>query len=152
MIEELEKESSEITYENMKCEDIDEVRQLWETTEGIHLHTNGEESNKSIEMYLLRNPEISKVARNNRNEIIGSVLAGHDGRRGLIHHLVVKSNYQRKGIGKRLLSEAKESLKEEGIKKVFLFVLNKNNNGIEFYKHLNWTKEEIISVFSSVID
>jgi N-acetylglutamate synthase len=148
----LEKNDNKITYENMTCKDITEVRQLWENTEGIHLHSNGEESQESIKSYLLRNPGISKIARNNKNEIVGSVLAGHDGRRGLIHHLVVNNNYQKKGIGKYLLHEAKKSLKNEGIKKVFLFVLNENSNGIEFYKHLNWNKEDIISVFSSVID
>lgn len=141
-----------IDYADMKPEDINEVRHLWETTEGIHLHTNGEETNESIKRYLLRNQGISKVARNSENEIVGAVLAGHDGRRGLIHHLVVTKRSQKKGIGKALLKEALASLKREGITKVFLFVLNENTNGIKFYEHLNWKKENIVCTYSKTIE
>ena len=46
------------------------------------------------------------------------ILAGHDGRRGFIHHTAVSPLHRKEGIGTKLSDEALRALKNEGITKV----------------------------------
>ena len=50
--------------------------------------------------------------------IVGSILCGHDGRRGCLYHVCVDEDYRRHGIGKRMVVFAMKALKEEKINKV----------------------------------
>ena len=45
--------------------------------------------------------------------IVGSILCGHDGRRGCLYHVCVDEDYRRHGIGKRMVVFAMKALKEE---------------------------------------
>ena len=61
-------------------------------------------------------------------------MAGNDGRRGHIYHLMVKLGHRKNGIGKKLLEMAEKSLQKEGIRKIFLVVFKENNIGNLFWK------------------
>ncbi|MDL2404943.1 GNAT family N-acetyltransferase [Rhizobium calliandrae] len=76
------------------------ARSLWETTEVVGLSSADEKH--AILAGLARNPGPSFVAEDERN-IVGTILVGHDGRRGLIHHLAVCASQRRQGIAKHLL-------------------------------------------------
>jgi N-acetylglutamate synthase len=72
------------------------------------------------------------------SELAGTVLAGHDGRRGLLHHLAVKSSHRRHGIGRALVACCLAALKAEGIDKTHLFVFGANESGRAFWKRAGW--------------
>jgi len=72
--------------------------------------------------------------------IIGTILAGHDGRRGIFHHVVVAPEYRGQGIGRMLVESAMEALKKEGITKVLLVVFEHNENGNAFWEHMGFTE------------
>ncbi|MCL1804302.1 MAG: GNAT family N-acetyltransferase [Eubacteriaceae bacterium] len=88
--------------------------------------------------YLLRNPDTCFVAEKN-NEIIGVILRGHDGRRGLIYHLAVKVSEREQGIGNTLLEYAIEALINEGIAKVYIMVFKNNETGHAFWEKRGFT-------------
>lgn len=71
---------SVIEYRIMQNSDINEVLLFWEKIDGVHLHSNGEETYNAICSYLQRNPNLSFVAVC-ESEIVGAVMCGHDGRR-----------------------------------------------------------------------
>ena len=48
----------------------------------------------SVERFLKRNPETSIVAEA-EGEIIGTILCGHDGRRGCFYHVCVKQGFRK---------------------------------------------------------
>ena len=54
------------------------------------------------------------------------ILTGHDGRRGIIHHMYVHPDFRRIGIAAHLVSLAEDALKKEGIQKVFGLVFKDN--------------------------
>ena len=137
--------------EEMKKNHINEVIELWKETEGIHLHENGEDNADGISMFIDRNKGLSFVAKNNKDEIIGTILCGNDGRRGYIHHLAVKKNNRNNGIAKELVNRALQNLQYAGIKKAALFVLKDNNDAQSFYKHIGWNQEEIINIYSKIL-
>jgi hypothetical protein len=63
-------------------DDYETVKNLWERMEkGVHLGRS--DSLEEIEKKHLRDPDLFLVAENGQ-EIIGAVIGGYDGRRGLI--------------------------------------------------------------------
>lgn len=51
------------------------------------------------------------------NKIVGAILTGHDGRRGIISHTTVSEEVQRQGIGTKLEDAALEVLQKHGNKR-----------------------------------
>ena len=121
----------------MQISDYRTVYNLWQDTPGIGLNTT-DDSEEGIEKYLLRNPNTCFVAEKD-NEIIGVVLSGHDGRRGLIYHLAVRVSEREHGVGNTLLDSALEALKKEGIVKVYIIVFKNNETGNTFWEKRGFT-------------
>ncbi len=122
----------------MTVSDYDGICEVWEN----HRGTNPvDDSYDGFAKYLRRNPTTSFVAEDN-GKIVGTILAGHDGRRGLFHHVSVLPEYQKQGIGKTLVDNAMEALEKEGITKVLLVVFKDNDNGNAFWEHLGFTVRE----------
>jgi ribosomal protein S18 acetylase RimI-like enzyme len=82
--------------------------------------------------YLTRNPGLSRVAVQNE-QIIGAVLCGHDGRRGLLYHLAVAPGLRGQGIGRRLVEECLAGLQTSGIKRALILVARENDLGRAFW-------------------
>ena len=125
------------------------VMTLWKESEGIGL--SGADSKENIRSYLERNPNMSLVAKDANGTLVGAVLCGHDGRRGYIHHLAVRSDCRRQGIGQKLVEEVLNRLRAEGIQKCHLFIINDNVSGIAFWESLGWTPRTDIGVISKDI-
>ncbi len=125
---------------NMTIDDYDSVYLLWVHTPGMGLN-NLDDSREGIQRYLTRNPTTCFVAANG-GEIVGVILCGHDGRRGLIHHTAVKVSERGQGIGTALVEAALAALQREKINKVFLVVFSKNEAGNTFWEKIGFTKRE----------
>lgn len=74
----------------------------------------GIDSYDRFKLFLKKNPELS-VLMETDDQIIGTALGSFDGRRGYIQKLVVKKDFQRKGIGKQLVKEVMKRLKSLGV-------------------------------------
>jgi len=83
----------------MNLNDYLKVFDLWSNTEDMGLSDS--DSEESISKFLKRNAGHSFVCTD-REEIIGTILCGHDGRRGFLYHVAVSKEYRKNGIGKRL--------------------------------------------------
>ncbi|NLY89952.1 MAG: GNAT family N-acetyltransferase [Firmicutes bacterium] len=135
----------EFTIREMKAGDYQEVFDLWQDGEGIGL--SNADSEAKIHRFLERNPSLSFVAVHN-GKIVGTILCGHDGRRGYIYHLFVADRHRNKGLGKRLVDKSLERLKAEGIDKCHLFVFTRNELGRNFWLNSGWTLREDLVVMS----
>jgi ribosomal protein S18 acetylase RimI-like enzyme len=119
----------------MTIGDYDEVYHLWELTEGLCLEEG--DSREDIGIYLRRNRGLCFVACAD-DQIIGTVLCGHEGRRGILRHLAVKCGYRGKGIGRALIKQSLLALSKAGIKKCNTFVMDDNVEGRSFWEHIGW--------------
>ena len=123
----------------MRIEDYDSVYELWNATEQSRRALNPvDDSREGIERYLMRNPNTCFAAVSD-GRIIGVILTGHDGRRGIVHHLCVHQEFRRMGIAETLLSKAEEALKKEGIQKVFGLVFKDNDPANSFWENQGYT-------------
>ncbi|MQK65990.1 GNAT family N-acetyltransferase, partial [Escherichia coli] len=79
------------------------------------------DSFENVARFLERNPGLSFVATD-AERVVATILCGHDGRRGLIHHLLVAPTHRRQGLGRALLSRALAALGQAQIQKCHLLV------------------------------
>ena len=129
----------EIKYRLMNIDDYQQAYDLWILC-GNGLN-NKDDSKEGIERYLKRNPTTSFVAICGE-KVIGVILCGHDGRRGIIQHACVSPDYRRSGVGARLVELALEALKAEQITKVLLVAFKKNEGGNKFWESQGFTLRE----------
>ena len=121
---------SPIRTRSFLISDYDAVVQLWQTADGVEIAEG--DSRANIARYLKRNPNLSRVAEAD-GRVIGAVLCGHDGRRGIIYHLAVAVDYRGVGLGRKLLKECLAGLKAEGLTRVLLLVGKNNEAGQAFW-------------------
>lgn len=126
----------------MIIEDYEQVYHLWINTPGMGLN-NLDDSREGIAKYLNRNPTTCFVAVDGDN-IVGVIMAGHDGRRGFIHHTTVAEKCRKQGIGRELVSHALMALEKEGINKAALLVFRRNELGNIFWESVGFTDREDI--------
>ena len=116
--------------------DYDQVYQLWESIEkGVRVGRS--DTPREIEKKLSRDPDLVLVAEFD-NRIIGSVIGGFDGRRGLVYHLAVASEFRGNGIGSQLMDELEGRMRAKGCLKSYLLVTVDNTEAEEYYKRHGW--------------
>ena len=124
----------EYTVKQVTIDDYDAIFELWNSTEQSRRALNPvDDSREGIERYLKRNPETCFAAVIN-GRIIGVILTGHDGRRGIIHHMCVHPDFRRMGIAAHLVSLAEKALKKEGIQTIFGLVFSDNEPANRFWE------------------
>ena len=120
-------------------DDYDAMYELWNSTEQSRRALNpADDSREGIDRYLKRNPNTCFAAVQG-DRIIGVVLTGHDGRRGIIHHMCVHPDCRRMGIATQLISIAENALKKEGIQKIFGLVFRDNEPANLFWEKQGYT-------------
>ena len=134
----------------MTMDDYEEVYKLWKKIHGFGIRSI-DDSREGIERFIKRNPATSIVAEMD-GKIVGSILCGHDGRRGCFYHVCVDENYRRRGIGKTMVVHAMEELKKEKINKVSLIAFTKNDVGNAFLNQIGWTKREDLNYYDFTLN
>ena len=116
--------------------DYEQVFELWRGIEkGVHVGRSDtlDEIGKKIN----RDPDLFLVAESNGN-IIGAVMGGFDGRRGLIYHLAVNPAFRGQGIGSHLMDEVESRLRAKGCLKCYLLVTVDNIEVADYYVQRGW--------------
>ena len=120
----------EIAFRLLTPSDYDQVIALWRRCDGVEVAEG--DDRESFSRYLERNRGLSQLATS-ADTLIGAVLCGHDGRRGLVYHLAVAPEHRGRGIGKEILKKSLAGLREYGIARVIILVANDNSAGQEFW-------------------
>ena len=124
----------------MKPEDYDGAYALWLSCSGMGLN-DLDDSRDGFESFLRRNPTTCFTAWED-GELVGTILCGHDGRRGYIYHTAVRLDCRGRGIGTELVQASLEGLKEAGIHKAALVVFSNNQDGNAFWERQGFTLRE----------
>ena len=136
---------TEIVVRSMLETDYDAAIAFWKSMDGIGL--SDADSREGISRYLAHNPGMSLIAEY-QGELVGTLLCGHDGRRGYLHHLSVALPYRKKGMGKRLVEEGVARLARDGITRCHIFVFPDNEQGLAFWRRLGFEQRRDILLCS----
>ena len=114
---------------------------LWEAMEkGVRVGRS--DTPEEIEKKLRRDPDLFLVAEAGR-DIVGTVIGGFDGRRGMIYHLAVHPKYRGQGLGGRLMDEVERRLKARGCRKCYLMVTPENTDAMKYYEQRGWYRMDV---------
>ena len=126
-------------------EDYKQVFELWQSIEkGVHVGRS--DTLAEIGKKLERDPDLFLVAESDGN-IIGSVIGGFDGRRGIIYHLAVASTFRGQGVGSRLMDEVEARLRTKGCLKCYLLVTVDNPEVEDYYLQRGWQPMDQVHIF-----
>ena len=139
-----------MTVRTMTIEDYQGVYDLWMTIKGFAIRSI-DDSKVGVERFIKRNPSTSVVAIED-GKIVGSILCGHDGRRGCLYHVCVHEDYRMRGIGKSMVVHCMQELEKEHISKVSLIAFTKNDIGNAFWKEIGWTKREDLNYYDFTLN
>lgn len=139
-----------MTIRTMTIEDYDEVYALWKSIRGFAMRSL-DDSREGVERFLRRNPASSVVAVED-GKVVGSILCGHDGRRGCLYHVCVRENWRRQGIGRAMVVHCMNALRAEGINKVSLIAFTVNDIGNAFWKEIGWTRREDLNYYDFTLN
>ncbi|PWH17802.1 MAG: GNAT family acetyltransferase [Anaerolineae bacterium] len=123
--------------------DYPAVIELWSNAgEGVHLGVS--DTYEEIAKKMERDPQLFLVAER-QERIIGAVMGGFDGRRGLVYHLAVHHSERNQGIATALMEELEKRLKAIGCRRAYLLVTPENHTAQRFYEKRGWQRMEIVT-------
>jgi putative acetyltransferase len=134
----------------MTVADLPACLALWDRMPGITLFPTTD-SSAGLKRYLARNPGLSVVAFKG-DQLVGACLAGHDARRGYLHHAAVVAEHRRRGLGRTMVEWCLRALGNEGIGRCHIFVDAGNDEGKEFWRHVGWEERLSVHVMSVTTD
>ena len=133
----------------MTLADYEAMYALWLACAGVGLGAS--DSREQIGLFLARNVGTSFVAEAN-GRLIGTILGGHDGRRGYVHHTAVHPDFRHRGIGQQLVDACLAALQAQGILKCHLFVRQTNEAAQAFWRSVGWHKRQDLLLMSLFLE
>ena len=126
-------------------QDYQQVHNLWSSMErGVHVGRS--DTPEEIQKKLARDPDLFLVAEC-EDKIVGSVIGGYDGRRGMVYHLAVDPSFRGQGVGSQLMDEVEARLRARGCLKSYLLVAEDNHDVDAFYKKQGWKHMDTVHLF-----
>jgi len=117
-------------------EDYAAAIHLWEAA-GAGIRVGQSDAPEEIQKKLQRDPDLFLVAESGL-ELIGTVIGGFDGRRGMVYHLAVAKEFRRRGIASMLMAEVESRLRAKGCLKAYLIVRPDNVDAMQYYEKIGW--------------
>jgi ribosomal protein S18 acetylase RimI-like enzyme len=112
-------------------QDYKAVQALWKKcAPGIQISPTDDD--EGLRHKMERDPELFLVAVDSE-QIVGTVIGGYDGRRGIVYHLAVAPDRRRQGVAQSLMDTLEERLKALGCYKYYLLVTHDNKEALAFY-------------------
>lgn len=126
-------------------EDYPAARTLWAVAgPGIQVRRSDEPD--ELQKKLERDPDLFLVAEVD-GKLVGTVIGGFDGRRGMIYHLAVDASVRELGIGAQLMDEVEHRLKAKGCIRCYLLVTTENENAMRFYEKRGWDRMNTVITY-----
>jgi len=117
-------------------QDYAAVLAVWRAAEpGVHVGRS--DTPEALRLKLTRDPELFLVAED-AGRLLGAVLGGFDGRRGLVYHLAVDAAGRGQGVGSALMTELENRLRALGCVKCYLLVVPENAAVLAWYARRGW--------------
>lgn len=85
-------------------------------------------------------------------ELVASVMVGHDGHRGWLYYLAVTPDRQREGHGQKMVQAAEAWLRARGVRKAQLMVRASNTGVIDFYERIGYDRSPVAVMHRWLVD
>jgi ribosomal protein S18 acetylase RimI-like enzyme len=117
--------------------DIDPVLQLWARAQAEPTHTDDAESLRA----LIDHDRSALLVAEDRDSLVGSVIAAWDGWRGSVYRLVVAPTHRRLGLGGQLVATAESRLRAQGAVRMQAIVVETDAMATGFWQASGWEQQ-----------
>ncbi len=138
--------SAKLKISDFSIDNYEEVVKLW-LAAGLPYKPKGRDKKSEIKKELKRGNAIWLIAKD-KEEIIGSILGTHDGRKGWINRVAVHPNYRKSGIAKLLVQETEKRLYKIGIKIIACLIEDWNDTSMKVFTKLGYIKHPDVFYFT----
>ena len=152
----MELRKDEFEIKQLDQNDIEMVRQLLLLFEKIFEKKNSIPVSELYLAGLLKRPDFILYVAIYRNEIIGGLTAyllpGYYSEQSeiFIYDIAIQKEFQRKGVGKKLLLAIKEFGKKNGIKELFVAANEEDEHALDFYQSTGGKAEKVFHFTYSI--
>ncbi len=123
---------SHVEIRTLSIDDYEAICEVW-VKSGLHFSPTGRESRESFAMQMAGGQQTA-IGAVMGGELIGVVLATHDGRKGWINRLAVMQDYQRHGVGAKLVDAAETLLRSRGLTVIAALIEHENEASLGLFK------------------
>jgi ribosomal protein S18 acetylase RimI-like enzyme len=143
-----------MTYERAKkpprrlgVNDFDRILALWQAA-GLHIKPQGRDSRPEFERQMAGGTQTVLGIEDDGGNLVGVVLATHDGRKGWINRLAVHPDHRRQGIGLALIEAAEVVLREQGMRIIAATIEPDNEASLALFRAAGYAEWEGIRYMS----
>lgn len=126
--------------------DYDLLVSLWEKA-GLPYRSRGRDSREALQNQMRENPAFFLGAFM-KDEMVGSIIASYDGRKGWINRVAVSPEHRRQGIAQQLISAAEEALKKRGAEVIGVLIFESNAPSLALFQRLGYETDESVLYLS----
>ncbi len=132
--------ADQITVRMLTLDDYDRWMSVWDRA-GLHsVRPKGRDSRQAFAQQLGTGTHVM-IGLEVADELVGVVLATHDGRKGWINRLAVLPEHRRRGYGRRLLAEAESVLLEKGMRVIAALIEPANETSLALFSKLGYVEQ-----------
>ncbi|MBI1263008.1 MAG: GNAT family acetyltransferase [Rhizobiales bacterium] len=132
--------SPAIAVEDATDQDIAKILGLWEKC-GLIRPWNDALTDIA---FARRGPNSALLVARRGDDILASLIVGHDGHRGAVYYVSVDPDHQGAGLGRLIMTAAETWLIEQGVWKLNLLVRKSNSSVIGFYDSLGYGEDDTL--------
>jgi len=140
------KNLSNVAVRKFRMKDYDALIALWDDSR-LSYKPQGRDRRDKIEREI-KGPNAIFLVAEIDGQLIGSIFATHDGRKGWVNRLAVSPAFRRRGIATRLVEEAESRLFNLEIEIVACLIEDWNVSSAQFFERLGYRRAEDITYLS----
>lgn len=130
-------ESQALTVVHLTADNYEAVRAVWEAA-GLPVKPGGRDSREQFVRQMAGDLQ-AVIGVMQGDELVGVVLATHDGRKGWINRLAVRPEHRRKGIARRLIAEAERTLRAQGMQIIAALIEDGNTASLALFEQAGYS-------------
>jgi ribosomal protein S18 acetylase RimI-like enzyme len=127
-------------------QDYDAVLELWRRS-GLPSHPRGRDSREAFARQLETGAQTA-LGLEEEGQLIGVVIATHDGRKGWINRLAIDPDHQRQGHARRLIAAAEKVLKTQDMHVIGVLVEKNNAASLTLFEQAGYSLADYVYYLS----
>ena len=143
-------ETLEFTIRILNPSEYNSLVDIWEKS-SLPYKPEGRDSEDNIKRQLRLNNNRFFVAEIEK-ELVGAIIASHNGRKGWVNRLAVLPKFRGKGIATSLMKKSEEFFLSNNIKIFASLIEDWNENSMRFYIDKEYIKHKDIIYYTKKID
>lgn len=129
----------DVDVRRLELDDYDELVALWQRA-GLHsLRPEGRDSRAALAKQLASGVQ-TVLGLEIDGQLVAAVVATHDSRKGWINRLVVDPERRRRGYAQRLIEEAEQVLREQGMHVIAALIEGDNSASLALFRQAGYVE------------